>query len=76
MDSSKTPKQRSVDTTAPARAGTASTPKLPHEQDESVGSTGGIPSPRVQQGNRDLKRGLVDTSRAPEADAAYRKLKK
>ena len=37
--------------------------------------TGGEPSAAVQQGARDLKRGLQDTSRAPEADRAYKKLK-
>ncbi len=53
-----------------------SEPALPHERDESAGMTGGIESKVVQQGARDLKRGLEDTSRAPEADRAYRKLKK
>lgn len=52
------------------------TPHLPHERDEAVGETGAVPSEKVRQGYRDLKRGLQDTSRAPEADAAYKKLKK
>lgn len=52
------------------------TPHLPHERDEVVGATGGVPSEKVRQGYRDVKRGLQDTSRAPEADAAYDKLKK
>jgi hypothetical protein len=43
---------------------------------DGPGMTGGVQSPVVQQGARDLKRGLQDTSRAPEAEAAYRKLKK
>ena len=51
-------------------------PALPHDRDEAAGATGGIPSAVVQQGSRDLKRGIVDTSRAPEAEAAYRKLKR
>lgn len=51
-------------------------PPLPHERDERVGTTGGIPSPRVQQGARDLKRGLQDTTRGTEADTAYKKLKR
>jgi len=51
-------------------------PRLPHDRDEKVGMTGGVQSARVQQGARDLKRGLRDTTRAPEAEAAYRKLKK
>jgi hypothetical protein len=45
------------------------------QRDEKVGMTGGVRSSRVQQGARDLKRGLRDTTRAPGADAAYRKLK-
>jgi len=53
-----------------------STPPLPHERDQSVGMTGGVPSGVVQQAARDLKRGLEDTGRAPEADRAYKKLKK
>jgi hypothetical protein len=51
-------------------------PPLPHDRDESVGATGGVPSERVRQGHRDLKRGLQDTSRGPEAGRAYEKLKK
>ena len=61
-------------TSAPAAE--SARPQLPHDRDEKSGSTGGVPSPQVQQGARDLARGLSDTSRAPEADAAYRKLKK
>lgn len=53
-----------------------SEPALPHERDEGTGMTGGVPSEVVQQGARDLTRGLEDTSRAPEADRAYKKLKK
>ena len=56
-------------------AGESSSPALPNERDGSVGMTGGEPSAAVQQGARDLKRGLQDTSRAPEADRAYKKLK-
>ena len=48
---------------------------LPHERDERVSMTGGLPSARVRQVARDVKRRLVDTSRAPEADAAFQKLK-
>jgi len=51
-------------------------PLLPNDRDEKVGSTGGVPSQRVQQGARDLKRGLKDTSRATEANVAYEKQKK
>ena len=65
------PRQRSSPTTpVPAE------PALPHERDESSNMTGGLPSEVVQQGARDLKRGLEDTSGAPEADRAYKKLQK
>lgn len=49
---------------------------LPHERDETVGMTGGVPNETVRQGHRDLTRGIEDTSRSAETDAAYRKLKK
>lgn len=54
----------------------SATPHLPHERDEVVGATGAVPSERVRQGYRDVTRGIRDTSRATEADAAYDKLKK
>jgi hypothetical protein len=56
--------------------GPAAGPELPHDRDEKAGSTDGVPSPLVQQGARDLKRGLQDTTRGTESDQAYRKLKK
>lgn len=67
------PADQAVDLTS---TGAPTAPQLPHERDQSAGMTGGEPSARVQQGQRDLKRGLQDTSRAPEADTAYRQLKK
>ena len=42
-------------------------PKLPHERDESVDMTDGIPSAEMQQAYRDLERGLVDTDAGLEA---------
>ena len=51
-------------------------PLMPNERDEKVGMTGGVQSTRVQQGARDLKRGVLDTSRSVEADTAYKQLKK
>lgn len=62
--------------TDPAPSIPSSGPALPHDRDEQAGMTGGVQSPLVQQGARDLKRGVLDTSRAPEAEAAYRKLKR
>ena len=64
--------ERSIDLTQRR----ARQPKLPHEADESTGSTGGVPSQRVQQSQRDVQRGLQDTSRAPEADSACCNLKR
>jgi hypothetical protein len=51
-------------------------PPMPHERDEAVGATGGVQSEQVQQAHRDLQRGLQDTSRAPEAERAYKKQKR
>ena len=67
--------KKSINTKLPATTVTPTAPKLPHEQDESVGSTGGVPSPEMQQAYKDVKRGLQDTSRGTAADAAYQKLK-
>jgi hypothetical protein len=53
-------------------------PLLPHERDEgheAGGMTGGVPSEVVQQGARDVARGIEDTSRAAEADRTYEHLK-
>ena len=38
--------------------------------------TGGVQDPVIQQAHADVERGLQDTSRSNESDAAYRKLKK
>ncbi|MBS0446830.1 MAG: hypothetical protein JSR59_12880 [Proteobacteria bacterium] len=56
--------------------GEGTRPKLPHEHDQSVGTTGDGAVPAVtRQGYRDVARGVQDTSRADEADEAYRKQK-
>ena len=67
--------KKAINTTVPATVTTPTAPKLPHERDESVGTTGGVPSAAVQQAHKDVKRGLPDTSRSEEANAAYEKLK-
>ena len=67
--------KKTINTKLPATIVTPTGPKLPHERDESVGSTGGVPSPEMQQAYKDVKRGLQDTSRGTAADAAYQKLK-
>jgi hypothetical protein len=66
--------QANVDLSSSRKA--SATPHLPNERDEKVGATGGVPSERIKQGAKDVTRGVTDTSRAPEADAAYRKLKR
>jgi hypothetical protein len=67
------PDETHVDLTSPQAS---TSPSMPHERDEGGGMTGGVPSREDQQGHRDLKRGIEDTSRAPEADETYRQLKK
>ena len=67
--------KKSINTKLPPAITTPTAPKLPHERDESVGVTGGIPSATVQQAYLDVKRGLEDTSRGTAANAAYEKLK-
>jgi hypothetical protein len=62
----------SVDLTVPNRS---SAPGTPHERDETVGMTGGVPSRRVEQAFDDVEAGRSDTSRANETDRAYRQLK-
>lgn len=58
-------------------------PKMPHERDESAGSsdsTGGIENAEsrdtMRQAHDDLASGKQDTDRGPAMDAAYRKQKR
>ncbi len=54
-------------------------PRLPHEHDQSTDSqqyTSDEPPKVGQQAHKDLKRGLVDTDRAPVTDALYEDVKK
>jgi hypothetical protein len=48
---------------------------LPHERDQSTDMTADTPDAVVQQAQRDVKHGLKDTSKAPEMNRAYSKLK-
>ena len=48
---------------------------LPHERDQSSAMTPAQPDPVMTQARRDLGRGLKDTSKSPEMDRAYKKLK-
>lgn len=53
---------RGIDLNAPAKPDAEPTePHLPHERDQSKDMTGGEPDANVQQGWRDLERGLKDT---------------
>ena len=67
--------KHTVDTQLPATVATPTAPKLPHERDESVGTTGGVASAVVQQAYQDVQRGLTDTSCGTAANHTYEKLK-
>jgi hypothetical protein len=68
--------KKSVNTRAEVAGARKSAAQLPHERDETVGMTDGIPSAAMQQAHRDVSRGLRDTDRGPVADATYDKLKR
>ena len=57
-------------------SGESSSPEMPHERDETVGMTGGVPNEVVQQASADVQRGLVDTSRAEATDPTYQRQKR
>ena len=57
-------------------SGESLSPEMPHERDETVGMTGGVPNEHVRQAARDVERGLQDTSRAEETDRAYQSTRK
>ncbi len=48
---------------------------LPHERDQSTDMTPDANDPVIEQASKDLQRGLKDTSKGPEMDKAYDKLK-
>ena len=51
---------------------------LPHERDQSVDMTdmtANKPDPKIRQAGRDLDHGLQDTSKGPEMNRTYNKLK-
>lgn len=53
---------RGIDLNAPAKPDAPATePHLPHERDQNKDMTGGQPDAQVQQGWRDVQRGLQDT---------------
>ncbi len=50
--------------------------ELPHERDQSVDMTDGQSSPLMEQAERDVRKGLKDTSKGPEMDRTYKKLQR
>lgn len=58
----------------PADGSVESSLTLPHERDQSLDMTGDTTNPQVEQAARDVKKGIKDTSKAPEMDQAYKKL--
>ena len=59
----------------PADRSVESSLELPHERDEAVDMTGEQTNPLIEQAERDVRKGLKDTSKGPEMDRAYKKLK-
>jgi hypothetical protein len=65
-----TPSGRRTGQTTPAKDA-AVVPQQPNDRDESSASQQGAPSDVMRQAQRDVERGLVDTSRAEATDATY-----
>jgi len=53
------------------QVGGASSPRLPHEHDESADSQRSEPRADMKQAHADVERGLVDTDRGPVTDELY-----
>lgn len=49
--------------------------RIPSERDESTDMTQDTPDPIIQQARQDVENGMQDTSKAPEMNQAYKKLK-
>ena len=49
--------------------------RMPNERDESTDMTADAPDAVVVQARKDLKRGIEDTSKGPEMNQTYKKLK-
>lgn len=62
-------------TRTPHDASVEASLSLPHERDQSTDMTADAPDAIVVQAQRDIKRGLQDTSKASEMNRAYSKLK-
>ena len=60
---------------APAQPQVSAVPRQPHERDETSDSQGSAAQEAPSQAAKDMKKGIVDTSKAKETDEAYRKQK-
>lgn len=49
--------------------------RMPHERDESTDMTQATPEPMIEQARQDVKNGMQDTSKSPEMNQTYKKLK-
>ena len=49
---------------------------MPNERDQDLDMTPETPDPAMTQASKDVKRGVKDTSKSPEMDAAYAKQKR
>ena len=60
---------------APAQPQESAVPRQPHERDESSDSQGSAPQAAPSQAAKDVKNGLVDTSKGKETNETYQKQK-
>lgn len=49
---------------------------MPNERDQDLDMTPEMPDPVITQASKDVRRGVKDTSKGPEMDAAYAKQKR
>ena len=75
MKSPPTPSPSKVAQTQPGLLPSSDELLMPHERDQSTDMTSEEIDPVIEQAGRDVKRGLQDTSKGPEMDKAYDKLK-
>ena len=61
------PAVHNVNTTQRESGAPSQTPKLPHDRDESVDMTHGVPSEAMKQAHADLEHGLQDTDARGES---------
>jgi len=62
--------------TVSAEQGTAASPQLPHERDESPDSRPVEPQPQIRKAASDVKRGLIDTEGRKDALHVFNRARK